>query len=106
MPIAFHFSVPADHPALPGHFPGRPIVPGVVLLDQLLHAVEQATGRRVARLEQVKFLRAVGPDERVDGCCTVDGARVAFRLSATGDGAAVTVATGTLSLQAGTEASA
>ena len=29
-------SVAADHPALPGHFPGRPIIPGVVLLQIVL----------------------------------------------------------------------
>lgn len=29
----------ADHPALAGHFPGRPIFPGVVLLDQVLLAI-------------------------------------------------------------------
>lgn len=34
--------VASDHPALPGHFPGSPIVPGVVLLDETLHAIEVA----------------------------------------------------------------
>jgi 3-hydroxyacyl-[acyl-carrier-protein] dehydratase len=34
--------IAADHPALAGHFPGSPIVPGVVLLDETLHAIEQA----------------------------------------------------------------
>ena len=32
-------SIPASHPALPGHFPGDPIVPGVVLLDEVLSAL-------------------------------------------------------------------
>ena len=30
---ASSFSIPHDHPSLDGHFPGNPIVPGVVLLD-------------------------------------------------------------------------
>ena len=33
------FSIPADHPSLPGHFPGQPIVPGVVVLERVLEAV-------------------------------------------------------------------
>lgn len=32
-------SIPTDHPAYAGHFPGQPILPGVVLLDRVLHAV-------------------------------------------------------------------
>ena len=34
--------IDADHPSLPGHFPGRPLVPGVVVLEQVLRAVEAA----------------------------------------------------------------
>ena len=32
-------TIGADHPALPGHFPGDPIVPGVVLLNEVLSAL-------------------------------------------------------------------
>jgi 3-hydroxymyristoyl/3-hydroxydecanoyl-(acyl carrier protein) dehydratase len=55
--------VPPDHPAFAGHFPGTPIVPGVVLLDQALHAVEEACGVRLApgQIAAAKFLRPVGP---------------------------------------------
>ena len=31
--------IEADHPSLPGHFPGRPLVPGVMLLEQVALAL-------------------------------------------------------------------
>ena len=53
------FVVEHCHPCLPGHFPGRPLVPGVVILDQVLAAVEERHGPLgTLRLPQVKF---VGP---------------------------------------------
>ena len=58
------FVVAADHPSLPGHFPGRPIVPGVVLLDQVVTAIEAGHGRLGAlRLPQVKFLQPLLPGQ-------------------------------------------
>src|SRR3546814_12694558 len=53
-----------NHPAVPGHFPGRPIVPGVVILDRVLDAIEAAHGPLGAlRLPQVKFLRPLLPGQ-------------------------------------------
>lgn len=52
--------VPADHPALPGHFPGRPIVPGVVLLDAVA-AMLSDHGYRLCECMQVKFIAPVSP---------------------------------------------
>ena len=54
MPDAL-LDIPADHPAFAGHFPGRPIVPGVVLLDQVQRMVEPATGVRLVGLSVAKF---------------------------------------------------
>lgn len=57
------WTVPLDHPAFAGHFPGQPIVPGVVLLDQsLLRAGALPAGQRWC-IAQAKFLRPVGPGE-------------------------------------------
>lgn len=62
------FTIPADHPCLPGHFPGRPIVPGVVVLEQVLAAVEAAHGPLAAplRLPQVKFVQPLLPGEAAE----------------------------------------
>lgn len=60
-----HWTVPFDHPAFAGHFPGTPILPGVVLLDTALHFISQAQGLALARCEisAVKFLSPAGPGD-------------------------------------------
>jgi 3-hydroxyacyl-[acyl-carrier-protein] dehydratase len=62
------FSIPTDHPSLPGHFPGWPVVPGVVVLDRLLDALEARAGplRSPLRLPQVKFARPLLPGEQAE----------------------------------------
>ena len=61
--IHTRFRIDASHPSLPGHFPGRPVVPGVVLLDRIAAAVETEWNARIAKLPQVKFLRPLLPGE-------------------------------------------
>jgi 3-hydroxyacyl-[acyl-carrier-protein] dehydratase len=59
--------IAADHPALAGHFPGYPIVPGVVLLDEALHAIEQTQPTTIQavpwHIGTVKFHQVVRPGE-------------------------------------------
>jgi 3-hydroxymyristoyl/3-hydroxydecanoyl-(acyl carrier protein) dehydratase len=61
------FSIPPDHPSLPGHFPGQPLVPGVLLLEHVLEAIEAVQGPLAAvRLPQVKFVQPLLPGEVAD----------------------------------------
>jgi 3-hydroxyacyl-[acyl-carrier-protein] dehydratase len=62
---AVALSIPATHPAFDGHFPGAPVLPGVVMLDETIRAIELADGGgpRCWRIASVKFLKAVGPGE-------------------------------------------
>lgn len=55
----------ADHPAYVGHFPGRPVLPGVVLLDAVLHALTVQLGRQAmpGQIKAAKFLSPVHPGE-------------------------------------------
>ena len=55
--------VPPDHPAFAGHFPGQPIVPGVVLLDHAVALAGQWLQRAPGgwRVDNAKFLQPVGP---------------------------------------------
>lgn len=98
--VEFSFHVAADHPCLPGHFPGSPIVPGVLLLDRVMQALQQATGLRLSHLQQVKFISALLPGEQADAVCEIDGMRASFRVTAQRRGTAVAVAEGSGNLSA------
>ena len=55
--------IAADHPAFEGHFPGRPIVPAVLLLAEALAAIEEATAEPASgwTVASAKFLVPVTP---------------------------------------------
>ena len=55
--------VPADHPSLPGHFPGQPIVPGVVLLECVVAAIAVPQKCVLAAVPNLKFVHALRPDQ-------------------------------------------
>jgi len=60
--------VDPGHPALDGHFPGNPLLPGVAVLDEVIAAAEAWLGKawRVRGLPQVKFLSPLRPGEAAD----------------------------------------
>jgi 3-hydroxymyristoyl/3-hydroxydecanoyl-(acyl carrier protein) dehydratase len=58
-------TVPSDHPAFDGHFPGRPLLPGVLLLSEVMEAAarQPALAGRMEQctLSHAKFLAPVCP---------------------------------------------
>jgi 3-hydroxymyristoyl/3-hydroxydecanoyl-(acyl carrier protein) dehydratase len=89
--------LPADHPALAGHFPGHPIYPGVVLLDAAIGAIEAHFGAAVRGLPVAKFLAPVRPGMALMLQADRGDNSVRFELATT-DG--VRIATGSAVLRA------
>ena len=57
----------ADHPSFEGHFPAFPVLPGAILLDEMLKAIELARGidLRAWHISSAKFLDAVRQRDRL-----------------------------------------
>ncbi len=85
----------ADHPAYAGHFPGQPVLPGVVLLAESLAALEELELGDVTwwTLASVKFVSPVLPGTSLRlHYRRLDSGSVRFEIFAS----AAVVATGTL----------
>ena len=57
--------VPIDHPSFAGHFPKFPVLPGAVLLDEVLQIIQRERRIDLAHWQIVsaKFLDAVRPGD-------------------------------------------
>lgn len=73
-----HYTVPLDHPSFAGHFPGHPVLPGVVLLDWVVLAAKQQLTVNVTGISVVKFHRPLVPGDVVDLVLTPDASGVKF----------------------------
>jgi 3-hydroxyacyl-[acyl-carrier-protein] dehydratase len=74
------FHVAADHPSLPGHFPGSPLVPGVMLLEQVALALRAWRGQRMARVIDAKFVAPLLPEQQAQIALTDAQGRVRFEI--------------------------
>jgi 3-hydroxyacyl-[acyl-carrier-protein] dehydratase len=80
-------TIAADHPAYAGHFPNFPVLPGAVLLDEVLRAIagERGGDLNVWQIAAAKFLGAVRPGDalRVEFEAQTAGA-ISFSVLAAG----------------------
>jgi 3-hydroxyacyl-[acyl-carrier-protein] dehydratase len=65
MSVERTLTIAKDHAALPGHFPGYPVVPGVVILDEVIETLKQQHRHSVfvTGLPAVKLCSPLKPDE-------------------------------------------
>ena len=58
-------TIGADHPSLAGHFPGHPVVPGVVMLGEIMKTIREMVKERIefVGMPSAKFLSPLSPGE-------------------------------------------
>lgn len=63
-PNCFQGLISADHPSLAGHFPGNPVAPGVVLLEEVAQAfMAWQPELRLSGIAAAKFLIPLQPEQ-------------------------------------------
>jgi 3-hydroxyacyl-[acyl-carrier-protein] dehydratase len=79
MPETF-LQIPIDHPSFAGHFPGQPIVPGVVLLDAAQRIIEAENGLVLVGIAVAKFHSPAGPGDELQLDYAINNGRARFEI--------------------------
>lgn len=89
-----NLAFPSEHPSFPGHFPGNPVVAGVLLIESILAFAEYRLGHPVSvtRVPLVKFQTPLKPDQEVQLEVKIKGPQLEFAVTL----GAATVAKGRL----------
>jgi 3-hydroxyacyl-[acyl-carrier-protein] dehydratase len=84
--------ITSDHPSLPGHFPDAPLIPGVLILDEVLAALRDWRKEyELTAIRTAKFLQPLKPEQQftislsanngdpnqVDFCCRIEARVIA-----------------------------
>jgi 3-hydroxymyristoyl/3-hydroxydecanoyl-(acyl carrier protein) dehydratase len=65
--ISFDFIVNSSHPSISGHFPGNPIVPGAVIIENVIKVFSRSNdSREITSLSTVKFIKPIEVNQKVD----------------------------------------
>lgn len=75
------FRIGSDHPCLPGHFPGRPLVPGVVLLEEVACALRAWRGQHLGRVVEAKFVAPLVPEREASVTLQAEAAGTQVRFA-------------------------
>lgn len=81
MEIEANYTISAEHSCLPGHFPGSPIIPAVLLLDMVQNCLQELLPDAViSELSRAKFSRPLKPDTPVKVMLTLTRQQGRFSL--------------------------